>query len=65
MNLAQLIIQFKFLNNTNFIFRFIGGINITTNAIFKNIRIVHTLRSDWLYRVSVLIYLECPYYELI
>ena len=40
---------------------FIGGINIITNAIIMNIRIVHMLRADWLYRVSVLIHLECPY----
>ena len=42
-------------------FIFIGVINIITHAIFMKIRIVHTLRADWLYglriktsRVSVL-----------
>ena len=30
-------------------FSFIGGINIITHAIFMKIRIVHTLRADWLY----------------
>ena len=27
---------------------FIGGINIKMHAIFMEIRIVHTLRADWL-----------------
>ena len=35
-------------NNTHFIFSFIGGINIITHTIFMKIRIVHTLRVDWL-----------------
>ena len=41
----------KYINNTNFRFSFIGGINIITLAIFMKIRIVHiayTLRADWL-----------------
>ena len=32
----------------NYSFGFIGGINIITHAIFIKIRIVHTLRADWL-----------------
>ena len=32
---------------------FIGGINIITNAIFLKIRIVYTLRSDWLEGVRI------------
>ena len=43
-----LITQYKYLNNTNCIFIFIGGINIITHAIFMKIRIVHTLHVDWL-----------------
>ena len=46
------MIQFKYLqyylNNTNFRCSFIGGINIITYTIFMKIRIVHTLRADWL-----------------
>ena len=30
-----------------------GGINIITHAIFMKIRIVHTLRADWLYGVRI------------
>ena len=37
-----------YLNNTNFKFIFIGGMNTIKYAIFMNIRIVHTLRADWL-----------------
>ena len=40
------------INNTiytnNIIFSFIGGINIITHAIFMKVRIVHSLRADWL-----------------
>ena len=34
--------QVKYLNNKMFRFRFIGGINIITHAIFMKTRIVHT-----------------------
>ena len=46
----KLIIQFKYLNIKIFRFRFSGGININsiTHEIYMNIRIVHTLRADWL-----------------
>ena len=37
-----------YLNNTKIRFSFIGGINIIMHAIFMKIRIVHTLRADWL-----------------
>ena len=37
-----------YINNTNFRFSFIGGINIITHAIFMKIKIVHALRIDWL-----------------
>ena len=40
--------QFKYLNNNKFRFRFIGDINIITHVIFMKIRIVHKLRADWL-----------------
>ena len=58
-----------YLNNNNFRFNFIGGINIIKHAIFMKIRIVHTLHCTALhfmhctligYKVSVLIHLECP-----
>ena len=43
----------KVLNNTNFRFSFICGINIITHAIFMKIQIVHTLSADWLYGVHI------------
>ena len=42
-----------YLNNTNVRFSFIGGIHIITHAIFMKIRIVHTLRADWLLGVRI------------
>ena len=39
---------FKYINDTHFIFSFIDGIIIITHAIFMKIRIVHTLRTNWL-----------------
>ena len=43
----------NYLNNTNFRFSFIGGINIITHAIFMKIRIVYMLRADCLYGVRI------------
>ena len=37
-----------------FRFSFIGGITITIHVIFINIRIIHTLRADWLYGVRIM-----------
>ena len=45
--------HFKYLNNKNFRFSFIGGINIITHAIFMKIRLIHTLLADWLYGVRI------------
>ena len=38
-----------YLNNNIFRFSLISGIHIITHVIFMKIRIVHTLRADWLY----------------
>ena len=57
--------QYKYLNNTSFIFRFIGGITIITHAIFMKMRKVHSMNFILCeligYRVSVLRHPECPY----
>ena len=42
------MITFKYLNNKKIRFSFIGVIYIIMHAIFMNIRIVHTMRADWL-----------------
>ena len=39
---------------------FIGVINIITHMNFMKIRIVHTMRADWLYGVRIKTY-KCPY----
>ena len=43
----------KYQNNNFFRFSFICGIYIITHVIFMKIRIVHTLKSDWLYGVRI------------
>ena len=40
--------QFKYLYNKKKLFSCIGSINIIDHAIFMKIRLVHTLRADWL-----------------
>ena len=45
--------QCKYLNNTNFRFSFIIGINIITHLNFMKIGIIHTLIADWLYGVRI------------
>ena len=37
-----------YLNNNIFRFSLLGDITIITHVIFMKIRIVHTLRADWL-----------------